>query len=107
MSAEHVASVAGNARAFDTMIVAVLVLTAAIGAALLLGGGGAGLRLRRAPAWVLDMLLAAGAAAYVALGAVPLLRHLPFLYNTFPLAAAVGIAVIAAGFGVLLLRFVL
>jgi len=95
--------VQADARAFDTMIAAVLVFTAALGAAVMFQRT----RFTKLPAWLLDTVIAACVAAYVVIAALPMLRHLPFLYGTFPLTAALALAAIAAGFMVLLLRFVL
>ncbi|HUK16189.1 MAG TPA: hypothetical protein VLW65_07220 [Bryobacteraceae bacterium] len=57
--------------------------------------------------WLLDTALAAAAVAYVVIGAVPLVFHLPFLYHSFPLAALAALLVAAGGFALLLLRFLL
>ena len=92
-----------DARALDVMIAAVLVFTAAIGAVVQFQRAHFG----RVPAWVLETAMAACVAAYVIIAALPMARHLPFLSGAFPLSMVLSVAVIVAGFMVLLLRFVL
>ena len=54
-----------------------------------------------------EMALAIAAAGYAVIGAAPLIRHLPFLYNSFPLGMLVPVLAVAGGFAVLVLRFLL
>jgi multisubunit Na+/H+ antiporter MnhG subunit len=94
-----------NVRGFDVLIAAFIGLAATIGVALL---PDTFWRVRgRAESRVADTALAAIAAAYVILGAIPLVRHQPFLYNSFPMSAAIGVIAIAGAAAVLMLRFLL
>jgi len=54
-----------------------------------------------------DTALAVAAAGYAVMGAAPLLRHLPFLYDSFPAAALVAVLAGAGGCAVLILRFLM
>ncbi len=113
MNGEGVTAVLASARGLDALLLAVLIFTAAIGITIVLreAGGTAirGLALERlrqaSPPWLADAVLAAGAVAYVALGAIPMARHLPFLDDTFPLSAVLACFEIAAGFVAILLAF--
>ncbi len=71
--------------------------------------GKRGLRRRRGapPPWLLDGAIAAAAAAYAAIGAVPLVFHLPFLYHSFPFGERAALLVAAGGLAMLLLNFLL
>lgn len=60
---------------------------------------------RSSPSWLLEAMLAVAAAAYVVIGAAPLLHDLPFFYASFPFGLLVALLLIAGGFAVLLLRF--
>ena len=70
--------------------------------------GKRGLRRRGAPPpWLLDGAIAAAAAAYAAIGAVPLVFHLPLLYQSFPFGERAALLVAAGGLAMLLLNFLL
>lgn len=114
MSAESLTAVAANARGFDALLVALTVFTTAVGITVLMRdiGGLTAIRgsiveraRRMVPARIADTVLAAGVAAYALLGAVPMARHLHFLYNTYPLSAVAALFSVGVGFLAVLLAF--
>jgi hypothetical protein len=114
MNADPVSAIAANARGFDALLVALFVFTVAIGITILMRDRGGFTAIhervverarRAAPAWVADTILAAGMVAYALLGAAPMFRHEHFLYNTYPLSAAVATFAIGVGFLAVLLAF--
>jgi hypothetical protein len=116
MNADSLAATAANARGLDALIVTLLVFAVAVGIAILLRDsadlslirGRAAVHARRlAPAWVADTVLAGGIVAYVLLGTIPMLRHMHFLYNTYPLSGVVAVLGIAVGFLAVLLAFLI